>query len=121
MTEDTSRPPQGNGEMDLYTANSIVGQYAEWLDHQWTIEEKATALRALNYNAYLRTHWWVEIRRKAMLRAGERCQLCNRRDGWLDGHHRSYERLGYPAELEDVIILCRSCHRRHHIHAAKNR
>jgi hypothetical protein len=28
-------------------------------------------------------------------------------------HHRSYARLGFE-QPEDVVVLCRSCHTRHH-------
>lgn len=48
------------------------------------------------------------MKRRALVIAGRRCQVCNR--GWgLDGHHRTYSNLWREQE-GDVVILCRTCH-----------
>jgi hypothetical protein len=31
----------------------------------------------------------------------------------LDVHHKSYARRGFE-QAEDVVVLCRDCHKRHH-------
>lgn len=61
-----------------------------------------------DYGAYLRSPEWRVRARKALVRAGHRCQICNTR-GQLDVHHRTYKRLGreWP---EDLTVLCRTCH-----------
>jgi hypothetical protein len=66
----------------------------------------------VDYAAYLRTDAWRAVRDEAIARAGGRCAICNA-DGPLQGHHRTYENLGYERP-GDVIALCRPCHRRHH-------
>ena len=57
---------------------------------------------------YLRSEHWLRTRREALVRADQRCQVCNGHQA-LDVHHRTYERLG--AELPtDLTVLCRRCH-----------
>jgi 5-methylcytosine-specific restriction endonuclease McrA len=66
----------------------------------------------IGYREYLRSDWWRAQVIYARERAGNRCQLCN--DGQaLSVHHRTYERLGYEAE-QDLIVLCRACHAKFH-------
>lgn len=67
----------------------------------------------LPYDEYLKSEYWRDVRRVALHRAGERCQLCNARDR-LQVHHRCYTRRGLPGELEDLIVLCADCHGRFH-------
>jgi 5-methylcytosine-specific restriction endonuclease McrA len=67
----------------------------------------------VRYKDYLSSQRWKRKARAARQRAGYRCQLCNGRDGTLEVHHRTYERLGF--ELPgDLIVLCSVCHGRHH-------
>lgn len=66
-------------------------------------------LSFIGYAEYLQTDRWKQIRAEAIARAGGRCQVCNTSMG-LEAHHRTYEKLGTPDELEDVTILCQSCH-----------
>lgn len=69
----------------------------------------------VDYDAYLRSAAWRRRADRAKRRAGWRCQLCNT-PAWesvLDAHHRTYDRLGLELP-DDLIVLCRRCHRRHH-------
>lgn len=76
-------------------------------------ERRLAELREMPYARYLRTPEWRRTRAAALLRAGQRCALDVTHGEDLDVHHRTYERLG--AELaEDVVVLCRPCHRMHH-------
>lgn len=59
-------------------------------------------------DVYLRSDHWRETRLAALERAEHRCQVCNR-DGSLDVHHRTYERLGEERPA-DLTVLCRACH-----------
>lgn len=65
------------------------------------------------YQEYLSTEHWRKVRLKALRRAGNKCQLCNRSDGQLHVHHRTYERRG-KEKASDVIVLCKDCHEKHH-------
>jgi 5-methylcytosine-specific restriction endonuclease McrA len=66
----------------------------------------------MNYADYLRSPAWQDRRAAALIRAGNRCQVCNS-DKRLDVHHRDYSRLGREAN-GDLTVLCRTCHARHH-------
>lgn len=71
------------------------------------------ALRAMPYREYLRSPEWRETRAAALVRAGHACSLDATHVEHLEVHHRSYTRLG--AELaQDIVVLCRDCHRLHH-------
>lgn len=48
----------------------------------------------------------------ALERAHNQCALCSSAEH-LDVHHKSYARRGFE-QSEDVVVLCRECHHRHH-------
>lgn len=68
--------------------------------------------RSAEYEAYLRSPQWQDLRIEALRRAGHRCQVCNRSKR-LDVHHRTYERFGNEL-LDDLTVLCRDCHELFH-------
>ncbi|MFA5636906.1 MAG: HNH endonuclease [Anaerovoracaceae bacterium] len=61
------------------------------------------------YKAYLQSDEWKRIRTRIRRRARGRCERCgvNVRD---DIHHTTYERVG-DERLEDLVAVCRHCHR----------
>jgi len=71
-------------------------------------------LRAMPYREYLETEWWQTVRSGALDRAGHRCQLCGANGTTeLHVHHNSYENRG-AEHPEDLVVLCRACHSKHH-------
>ena len=54
------------------------------------------------------TPWWKEFKKLLIEERGNRCEQCNMVKP-LDGHHLTYERLGYELP-KDVVLLCRNCH-----------
>lgn len=52
---------------------------------------------------------WEAVRNARLDLAGHRCEVCNTSSGTLHAHHRTYARQGHEL-VEDVLILCRSCH-----------
>jgi 5-methylcytosine-specific restriction endonuclease McrA len=66
-------------------------------------------LHTMPYREYLQTAEWDETRKRAMKRAGFRCQVCNVYGVRLNVHHRTYERRGFE-ENQDLITLCERCH-----------
>jgi len=71
-----------------------------------------------DYNAYLLTDHWQQIRRRALVRDGFLCQncFCKLTESSAIGHHLSYEsykRLGYSFTFE-IVALCRTCHNDYH-------
>jgi 5-methylcytosine-specific restriction endonuclease McrA len=73
--------------------------------------------RARPYEHRRQTREWKVLKRQIHRRDGYRCRLCNRNNGPLHVHHRTY--ASYAEErLEDLITLCRSCHKRCHPEAS---
>ena len=69
-------------------------------------------LRQMPYQEYLQTPEWQTTRKRALKRAGYRCQLCNS-NGCLHVHHNDYSRLGEEDNV-DLVVLCATCHARYH-------
>jgi len=67
-----------------------------------------------NYLDYLDSPEWWTKRKAALKRADYRCEresyLGPRHDGPLDVHHSTYARLG-DESADDLVVLCRACHR----------
>lgn len=74
--------------------------------------DKAERPEILNYHEYLRSDSWRRVRERKLREAGRVCSLCPSVSN-LHVHHRTYERLG-KERLDDLVVLCRRCHSRHH-------
>lgn len=74
--------------------------------------QKLCATPKVVYADYIRTEAWRQKAAAAKRRANYRCQLCNR-EGPLNAHHRTYERLGHERE-SDITVLCERCHEKFH-------
>lgn len=74
--------------------------------------QRLIELREMDYQDYLKTPEWQEIRREALRRAKNRCQICNSSD-YLHVHHRTYENKG-DEDLSDLTVLCSDCHQIFH-------
>ncbi len=62
----------------------------------------------INYHEYIRSGSWYKRRYGALMRAENRCQVCNSGEQ-LSVHHRDYSRLG-AEKPSDLIVLCWLCH-----------
>ena len=69
-------------------------------------------LAQMSLTDYLNTREWNVKRNRALIQAGNRCQLCESTHR-LEAHHRTYERLGNEL-LSDLVVLCRKCHQHYH-------
>lgn len=69
-------------------------------------------LSKMSLEEYLKTKEWKVKRNRALIQAGNRCQVCASTYR-LEVHHRTYERLGDEL-LSDLVVLCRSCHQHYH-------
>lgn len=65
-----------------------------------------------DYKEYLASSHWKETRKAALERAWYRCQLCNSETD-LHVHHNTYDRIGYEAP-RDLVVLCKTCHSKFH-------
>ena len=63
----------------------------------------------MGYKQYIKSEEWSNKRRYALYKADYRCQKCGRRATSLEVHHKHYDTL-YRERLEDVQVLCVSCH-----------
>ena len=66
----------------------------------------------MKYDEYLQSERWQKKRQEAPKFWGYKCALCYSSEK-LHVHHRTYYRLGNELPT-DVIVLCSSCHDRHH-------
>jgi hypothetical protein len=83
-----------------------------WVVFSTALHEPKLAIAALPYGEYLKTDHWQGCRERAFSHYGTACCLCGY-TSHLEVHHRNYSRLG-AEHLEDLIVLCRRCHGRHH-------
>ena len=63
---------------------------------------------AVVYHDYLLSAHWQAVRRRALHRAGWKCQVCGGRSR-LEVHHNSYENM-FQEDDTDVVVLCHNCH-----------
>lgn len=68
--------------------------------------------RRKKYLDYLNSKEWREFRIKALVHFGNQCGLCTSTQN-LQLHHKTYKNL-FNETFEDVIPLCKKCHKRHH-------
>lgn len=66
------------------------------------------------YLEYLRSQHWRDFRKEALEYYGHICCGCGTNDN-LHVHHRTYKNIGNES-MEDVVVLCKSCHFREHSH-----
>lgn len=64
------------------------------------------------HNVYLKSEHWKELRGRKLLTTPF-CEECQRIHN-LDVHHINYKNL-YDVLLEDLMTLCRSCHKKKHL------
>ena len=69
----------------------------------------------VDYKKYIMSDEWAIRLAVAKDMAGHRCQFCNSDDSMfaLQGHHRTYARLGNEAH-GDITVLCQRCHSKFH-------
>ncbi len=72
--------------------------------------------KPMSYSRYLNTKYWKEFREKAIEYYGGKCSWCGASGEGvvLQVHHIRYEKNRFDEKLENVILLCDSCHRKAH-------
>jgi len=76
-------------------------------------QARKAQLRRMPHAEYVKTPEWLARRNRALIQAGNRCQVCGKANLQLEVHHNSYERYGEDL-LEDLVVLCRGCHQHYH-------
>lgn len=67
------------------------------------------------YQEYLKSNVWAEKRKQALNRADSKCEDCGAifvSASSLGVHHLTYDRVGGNEKLDDLKVLCYSCHRK---------
>lgn len=87
------------------------------------IEKKPVSEEYKQYQTYIKSKDFKELRSKVLERDGYTCQFCNRTIEEIEGtkltlqvHHKTYENVGKcnEEEMEDCITLCSVCHKNCH-------
>lgn len=107
--------PEENGKQ---SEDIIMGLYLECMREKKCYTEflhgkiEALKKKTQSYTEYLKSDHWKKTRKKALKRAKNRCQLCNKKSK-LQVHHRTYKNKG-KEKNEDLIVLCNDCHAKFH-------
>jgi len=82
---------------------------------QWTYLTNYLASQKITYQEYLSSAHWQDVRKRyyASKLNGGGCWACGRKDKPLNLHHKTYKRIGNE-RLNDLILLCRDCHKETH-------
>lgn len=72
------------------------------------------SLKQMPYKEFLKSEHWLKVRVSALKRARYKCELCHAQ-AVLHVHHKTYEHRGWEDHyLDDLIVLCWSCHGKFH-------
>lgn len=86
------------------------------IDRQWSLYRPRLIIsqhdKRYRYDQYLRSQQWDLIRRKVRSKYKDTCQECFK-SGKVEIHHKTYERIG-AEHIDDLIALCRTCHKALH-------
>jgi len=97
-------------EARAYAERNGQGRYAIGSDN--CRESECGTPIAQPYEEYRDTDHWRFIAEAAKWASGYKCGLCGH-ETQLETHHKTYEHLGHETP-DDVIVLCRDCHAKHH-------
>lgn len=75
-------------------------------------KKKKTVRDKQQYHAYLRSQQWIDKRKLALDFYDNNCGMCGSKFN-LQVHHRSYRNI-FKERMEDLMLLCESCHHRFH-------
>ena len=64
------------------------------------------------YSKFLRSNFWRSLSSQKRQLVGS-CERCGSREV-LQAHHKIYRGSWFDTRLEDLEVLCRRCHRKHH-------
>jgi len=65
------------------------------------------------YKQYLKSDHWRNLKKAAFLHYGQICNFCKSTTK-LDMHHLRYQKPLESAKIDDLIPLCRKCHKKAH-------
>lgn len=84
----------------------------ELFDNKEEKKQEGKQSRKEWYQKYLRSDHWQETRKKALKRAGYKCQVCGCNKN-LQVHHNTYKNIWHE-DPTDLVVLCYKCHKIFH-------
>ena len=93
---------------DYNGPNDVNGLYQNYLDAKLKL---ISACRKMG-SKYYQTQVWKKRRGYVFKMRGNVCELCGSKDD-VQVHHLTYKNKGCE-NLEDMLVLCRSCHEKAH-------
>jgi 5-methylcytosine-specific restriction endonuclease McrA len=110
--EQRRRAKQFKRQQKLYAAKP----FEQRLDVRW-IEPNTPAhteyLCSLPYKEYLESDHWLKLRELCLIRSRYHCENCRTNKTTLHVHHITYDNKGNE-KPEDLVVLCRICHKLQH-------
>ena len=77
-------------------------------------QQDVETLRIMPYKEFLKTNYWQTVRNYVLWKRSYVCELCNAADN-LNVHHATYQHRGCEFNhLNELKVLCRSCHAKFH-------
>jgi 5-methylcytosine-specific restriction endonuclease McrA len=75
-----------------------------------------SAITKAEYAEYLKSDRWKKLRARCRVRAHDFCEAEGCENLGAEAHHKVYTNLNksFADELNDLVWLCRSCHRKVH-------
>jgi len=68
----------------------------------------------MTYAEYMESNEWYWKKKKALSRAGHKCQRCDRKNIELHVHHKKYPKVLGTEPSTWLEVLCINCHAEHH-------
>ena len=62
----------------------------------------------MNYQEYMKSPKWQEVRAQAMARADDKCEFCGRTAEAV--HHVRYPQIFSHDNINNLVAACRRCH-----------
>lgn len=91
-----------------------AGRWAEAPESYKESVRSYAPLQAAYYD-YLQTPEYKRLKMECFKRDKFQCCICGSAKN-LQAHHISYEHLKKPGELDDLITVCKTCHKEIHAH-----
>ncbi len=77
-------------------------------------DKEVPVIVKMNYAKFINSSYWRYVRNLVLIRDGNKCTKCNGTTR-LEAHHLTYKNhYNEHKHLEDLITLCRSCHKEEH-------
>jgi 5-methylcytosine-specific restriction endonuclease McrA len=64
------------------------------------------------YKAYLNSKEWFAVRESLFVVRGKKCERCGSKEN-IQVHHIHYRNI-FREQLEDLMVVCKDCHRKIH-------